>query len=58
MQREIEKIKSEIFEISKGIHQILDLLKKEKKYSMLVEEKDSTSFSKMKRILDSVEEEG
>ncbi len=58
MQREIEKIKSEIFEISKGIHQILDLLKKEKKYYMLVEEKDSTSFSKMKRILDSVEEEG
>ena len=58
MQREIEKIKSEIFEISKGIHQILDLLKKEKKYSMLVEENDNTSFSKMKRILDSVEEEG
>ena len=44
MQREIEKIKSEIFEISKGIHKILDLLKKEKKYSMLIEENDSTSF--------------
>jgi hypothetical protein len=58
MQREIKKIKSELFEISKGIHQILELLKKDEKFSVLIKESDNTSFSDMKHLMDSMEEEG
>ncbi len=58
MQREVKKIQSELSEISKGIHQILELLKKEKKFSVLVEENDTTSFSDVKHLMESIEEEG
>lgn len=58
MQREIKKIKSELFEISKGIHQILELLKKDEKFSVLIKESDTTSFSDMKHLMESMEEEG
>ena len=58
MQREIKKIKVELFEISKGLNEILKILKKDKKYSMLITEDANTSFSKMKYLMDSIEEEG
>ena len=58
MQREVKKIQSELSEISKGLHQILELLKKDKKFSMVVKESDTTSFSDAKHLIDSMEEEG
>lgn len=58
MQREIKKIKVELFEISKGLNEILKILKKDKKYSMLITEDSNTSFSQMKYLMDSIEEEG
>ena len=57
-QREIKKIKVELFEISKGLNEILKILKKDKKYSMLITEDANTSFSQMKYLMDSIEEEG
>ena len=58
MQREIKKIKVELFEISKGLNEILKILKKDKKYSMLITEDSNTSFSQIKYLMDSIEEEG
>jgi len=47
VQREIRKIKSELLAMSKDMHSIIELLKKDKKYSYIVKEDYETSFTKI-----------
>tara|TARA_R100000005_G_C4962291_1_gene178486 strand:- start:308 stop:487 length:180 start_codon:yes stop_codon:yes gene_type:complete len=47
IQRELRKIKSELLAMSKDMHSIIELLKKDRKYSYLVKEDYETSFTKI-----------
>tara|TARA_B100000900_G_scaffold357024_1_gene327095 strand:- start:1024 stop:1224 length:201 start_codon:yes stop_codon:yes gene_type:complete len=58
VERQVKVIKTEISEISENIKSIYKLLKRDSKYSMSVEENDSTSLTYIKKLADSIEEEG